>query len=306
MRDPLSDILSAMQVSGVSPVRFESRGKYAMRFPAFRHLKFGAVLSGALELVPTNGPSIRLSAGDCYLMTDGAPYVSRTADVPATDGERYFAEHRGPDGIVRLGDGPPDKIVIGGRFTFDDTGAEWLRLALPPAIRIGAESAVAEPLRTTLALLANEVAANGIGEELVVARIADILLVQALRAYLAETREHVQSWLAGMSDPRLGRALRAFHANVAHDWTLNGLAAEAGMSRSSFADVFARRTGLTPMAYVARWRLFRIRADVMQTTKPLSQITDDTGWRSRTSCSRAFKDLFGISPREARRASAGL
>ncbi len=300
MRDPLSDILSAMSVSAAMPVRFESRGAYAMRFPAFRHLKFGAVLSGYLELRPLNGPVLELEAGDCYLLTDGAPYSSRTADVPEIDGETFFASHRDPDGVVRYGEGPPDKVVIGGRFTFDETGAEWLRVALPSAIRIPAASPVAAPMRTTLALLGQEVGASGVGEELIVARLADILLAQALRAFLTLPGGASQSWLAGLADPRLGKALRAFHAEIADEWTVGRLAAEAGMSRSSFAANFHRRTGLTPMDYVARWRLFRIRSDIMRTGRSITVIAEENGWRSRTSCSRAFKELFGVSPREAK------
>src|SRR3569623_1508923 len=95
MRAPLSDILTAMRVTSVLPVRFESAGGYAMRFPGYEHVKFGALLSGALELRPDNGPPLHLVAGDCYLFTDGQSYVSRTADVPAIDGVRYFDEHRG-------------------------------------------------------------------------------------------------------------------------------------------------------------------------------------------------------------------
>ena len=288
-----------MQVTAATPVRFESCGAY-VRFPKFRHLKFGALLSGALELRPANGPRLQLRAGDCYLPTDGQPYASRTADVPETDGESFFAMHRSADGIVRFGEGPPAKIVIGGRFTFDDTGAEWLRFALPSAIRIPAASPAAEPLRTTLTLLAREIGSNAPGEELIVSRLADILLAQALRAYLAAAGAQSPSWLAGLADPRLGRALRAFHADVASEWSVGRLAAEAGMSRSSFAEVFRRRTGLTPMDYVTRWRLFRIRTGPMQTDRPVAVIAQENGWRSRTSFSRAFKELFGVTPREAK------
>jgi transcriptional regulator GlxA family with amidase domain len=159
-------------------------------------------------------------------------------------------------------------------------------------------------MRTTLALLGQEVGASGVGEELIIARLADILLAQALRAFLTLAGGASPSWLAGLADPRLGRALRAFHAEVGDEWSVGRLAAEAGMSRSSFADNFHRRTGLTPMDYVARWRLFRIRSEVMRTDRPIALIAEENGWRSRTSCSRAFKDLFGVSPREAKLGSA--
>lgn len=300
VRDPLSDILLAGRISGAIPVRFESRGGYAMRFPAFRHLKFGAVLSGSMELHPQNGPPLHLGPGDVYLLTDGAPYVSRTGDHPEMDGQAYFASHRDLDGVVRFGAGPPEKVTIGGRFTFDEIGAEWIRRALPPAIRIPASSPFAAPMRTTLSLLVEETNAGAAGESLIVTRLADILLVQALRAYLAMNGGEAPTWLSALADPRLARALRAFHARIADDWSVERLAAEAGMSRSSFAANFRRRTGLTPMDYVARWRLFRIRTDLMASHRAISIIAEEHGWRSRTSCSQAFKALFGVSPREAR------
>lgn len=300
MRDPLSDILTAMRVTSGVPVRFESTGGYAMRFPAFEHLKFGALLSGTLELCPAQSPPLRLAAGDCYLLTDGLPYISRTADVPPIDGTHYFQEHREPSGTVRFGSGPPEKIVIGGRFTFDAVGAEWLRAALPTAIHILASAPSAAPLRATLELLQHEVGTDAAGEELVVARLADILLVQALRAHLTAHGQQQPNWLAALIDPRLGRALRAFHGAVGEDWTVARLAAEAGMSRSSFAARFNARAGLSPMEYVGRWRLFRIRRAVMETSRPFGLLAEDNGWKSRTSCSRAFRQLFGVSPQSLR------
>lgn len=154
--------------------------------------------------------------------------------------------------MVRFGEGEPDKVVIGGRFTFDETGTDWLRFALPPAIRIPADFPAAHPLRTALTLLEEEVGRNGVGENIVIARLADILLVQALRAHFAVIGEQSPNWLVGLADPLIGRALRAFHAAIGADRRLNSLAAQAGMSRSSFADTFRLRTGLTPMDYVTR------------------------------------------------------
>ncbi len=129
--------------------------------------------------------------------------------------------------------------------------------ALPPIIHIAASSPAAAPLRATLALLGLEAGGGAPGEAVVVDRLADILLVQALRAHLAAAGPEDASWLAGLADPRIGKALRCFHDDVAADWTVAQLAAAAGMSRSSFAERFRARVGMAPLDYLTRWRMVR-------------------------------------------------
>ncbi|HWK43494.1 MAG TPA: AraC family transcriptional regulator [Stellaceae bacterium] len=300
--DPLSDMLTMLTVERAAQVRFESRGPYAMRFSGVDHIKFGAVLSGQVRLwVDGDARPLSLEAGDCYLLTDGRPYRTANAeDVPEIDGDLFFATARGADGVVRLGGGPPDKIVIGGSFLFDEEGAAWLRGALPPVIHITAASKAAAPLRATLQLLAAEAGGGAPGEAVIVDRLADILLIQALRAHLATAGPEEASWLAGVADPRIGKALRSFHADVAADWTVARLAVAAGMSRSSFAERFRMRVGLAPLDYLTRWRLYRVRRSLIDTDLPFTTIAARNGYRSRTSCSQSFKRMFGYSPYDLR------
>lgn len=296
--DPLSDILDEVAVERAIPLRFESRGPYAMRFGPYDHLKFGAVLSGAFRLWVDGEPApLSLGPGDCYLLTDGRSYRTFVGeDEPEIDGSDYFAAHRDRDGVVRLGESPPEKVVIGGRFVFDEEGATWLRQALPGVICIRADTPEAAPLRATLALMGAEGGASAPGRGVIFDRLADILLVQAIRAYLASAPTEVANWLAGVADPRIGRALRAFHAHVARDWSVASLAAESGMSRSIFAERFRARVGLSPLDYLTRWRLYRVRRALVDTDEPLAAIAARNGYRSRTSCSQAFTRLYGLSP----------
>jgi AraC-like DNA-binding protein len=296
--DPLSDILAALVVNRATPLRFESRGPYAMRFGGYEHIKFGAVLTGGFSLWLEGEPApIRLEAGDCYLLTDGRPYRTFNGDDERdVDGRAFFEAARDADGIVRLGERPPDKVVIGGRFVFDREGAAWLREALPHLIHIKAGAPQAAPLRATLALLGAETGAGAPGEAVIVDRLADILLVQAIRAHLATAAPQVANWLAGITDPRIGRAMRRFHADVAADWTVASLAAVAGMSRSSFAEQFRMRVGMAPLDYLTRWRMYRVRRALLETELGFAEIAERNGYRSRTSCSQSFKRLYGHPP----------
>lgn len=300
--DPLSDILTMFTVQRVATVRFESSGPYAMRFQGYDHLKFGAVLTGALRLWVEGHPvALELGPGDCYLLTDGRPYRTwNSDDAEEFDGNAFFAGARGKDGVVRLGVAPPDKVVIGGRFVFDEEGAAWLRGALPSLIHIKTSSPAAGPLRTTLALLGIEAGGGAPGENLVVDRLADILLIQALRAFLSETGPGRASWLAGLADVKLSKALRGFHNDVSADWSVASMAAAAGMSRSSFAERFKSVIGVAPLDYVTRWRMQRVRKALIDTDTAFATIAENNGYRSRTSCSQTFKRIFGYPPHDLR------
>ena len=295
--DPLSDILTMFTVNRAFPVRFESSGPYAMRFGPYEHVKFSAVLFGEVTLQVEGAEPIRLEAGDCYFQTDGRPYRTfNSTDAIDFDGTAYFTENRNIDGVVKLGASPPDKVVIGGRFTFDDEGVTWLREALPSVIHIRANAPEATFLRDTLSLLAREVGGGSPGESVVIGRLADILLIQAIRAYLSTSGPDTNNWLAGIADPKIGRALRSFHAEVARDWTVASLAAEAGMSRSSFADRFRAKVGMSPLEYLTKWRMSRVRRALLDTDHAFATIAERNGYQSRTSCSQSFKRVYGYAP----------
>lgn len=296
--DPLSDILTMFTVNRAIPIRFESSGPYAMRFGHYEHVKFSAVLQGRLNLlVEGQAEPIRLEAGDCYFHTDGRPYRTfNSTDAVELDGTAYFAQNRSVDGVVRFGEAPPDKVVIGGRFTFDEDGITWLREALPPLIHIRSGAPEADSLRDTLSLLSRETGRGAPGESVIIDRLADILLVQAIRTHLAASGAQAGNWLAGIADLKIGRALRAFHADVAHDWTVASLAHEAGMSRSSFAERFRQRVGQSPLDYLTRWRMARVRRALIDTDLAFVTIAARNGYQSRTSCSQSFKRVYGYAP----------
>jgi AraC-like DNA-binding protein len=267
-------------------------------------MKIGAALAGAFDLeVDGLGWVARISTGDCYLLTDGAGYRTRTdaASGEDWDAAEVFKVHAGPDGVVRWGEGEPSTVVTGARFVFDLVGLEWLRASLPPFIHVPAGAPAAAPIRATLALLAAEGAGSGPGEAVVQERLADVLLVQALRAHIQKSGETgTVGWLAGLADRRIARALEAFHRAVAEDWSVERLAQEGGMSRSSFSAYFFRRVGMTPMAYVSAWRMQRIRHALSDKGRIFAQIAAENGFSSRTAASRSFRIHFGMSPSEAR------
>jgi AraC-like DNA-binding protein len=125
-----------------------------------------------------------------------------------------------------------------------------------------------------------------------------MMLVQALRLYLASSAGTAVGWLAGLADRQLSKAINAIHANPAQRWTLQELAATSGMSRSSFAEKFRRTVGMPAMEYLAQWRML-LAAERLQNGKdPISVIAPSLGYESEAAFSTAFKKIMGVSPRQ--------
>src|SRR5215207_1691352 len=132
------------------------------------------------------------------------------------------------------------------------TAARTLVDILPPVIKVAAD---AGRMQTTLALLAAEARDLQPGGEAVITRLADILVIQAIRAWLQTDPSARTGWLGALHDPQIGRAITLIHRDPARDWTVASLAAELAMSRSAFAARFTQLAGEPAMQYVTRWRM---------------------------------------------------
>ena len=183
-RDLLFDDLSIPTVQRLMSVRSESGGRFAVRFPAYEHVKFVAVLRGRFDLqIEGETMPSRLRRGDCYVLADGRPYRISNAKVAEQDAAALYAADRTADGVVRWGEGPIDTITIGARAMFFPSGAEHLGDKLPPFVRIPAEAAEADRFRALLALLCGEVE-GAPGADIAVDRYVGLLLVEASRYLL--------------------------------------------------------------------------------------------------------------------------
>lgn len=147
------------------------------------------------------------------------------------------------------------------------------------------------------------------GAQEILARLSELLFVQAVREHIDSLPPEATGWLAALRDPPLARALAALHARVAHPWTTELLAEEALLSRSSFAERFTRTLGMPPMTYLTRWRMLTAAQRLTDTRASIAQIAAAVGYESESTFSRAFVREMGVSPgvyrRGARRAAAG-
>ncbi|HWQ09335.1 MAG TPA: AraC family transcriptional regulator, partial [Holophaga sp.] len=188
-------------------------------------------------------------------------------------------------------------VLICGGARLSGAAAHPLLAQLPEVLlvqkRVRAEF---DWLRPTLEAMAHEVAHPRPGTMAVMTRLADILIVQAIRAWIASCRSADHGWLAALRDPQVGHSLALMHRQPGRAWDIEELAREVGMSRAVFAERFAALVGQPPKQYLTRWRM-RLAGQWLQEEKVnLAQVAERLGYGSEAAFSRAFKRHHGASP----------
>lgn len=306
--DPLDDVFAALRVNHAVHARIEADGPWGISFACGETARFGLVLDGQMWLKAEGvEPPRLLQAGDCYVLVQGRHYV--LSDQPGRPTRSCLEVVKSKiGGVVEIGSGGERATVITGWFTFDEPGARPLMELMPALLIAHLDEERTRALAAMLGLLEMETASAGLGSAGVVSRLADILLMQAIRAHIRMHGEEdaAGGWLGALAERRIGSALRAMHHEPARDWTVEQLANKAGMSRSAFAARFKRKVGESPLAYLARWRLFRAATLLRQGDRTQGEIAALIGYESEAAFSKAFKRAMGVAPGAWRRGEGGV
>ena len=265
---------------------------------------FGMVSRGNCWLSVEGIPDpIPLTGGDCFLLAPGSTYALR--DNPRTRAHSFCqAAPKNRSNVIHYGGGGVPTTIISGWFRFGQMSVKPLKRLLPELILIKADQAQTLALHATLQLLASEMAEPAPGSDVMVNRLADILFIQCVRAHIASSSESCKSgWLRAIFDPKIGAALKALHERVENPWTVESLAAAAGMSRSAFAFRFKELLGETPLEYLTNWRMYKATGLMQEDDKKLFEVAKSVGYDSDSAFSKAFKRVLGASPREYRRSA---
>lgn len=306
MSDPLHGILRTMRIESAMYARLEAAAPWGVRICHAHPARFGAVAKGSCWIkVRDAEPQIALTAGDCFVLPGGGVFELRDRpDRPALTCREIIGDRIGETIIV---DGGGERcIVVIGTLAFNETASRPLLDVLPGFMHVPSGTPGNEALRTTLALLAAETAEPRVGSALVAERLGEVLFVQAIRAFVESQASEKAGWLGALSDRRLGTALRAMHDDLAKAWTVEELAARAGMSRSAFALRFKDMVGEAPLAHLTRWRAYKATCYLRNSTLPIAEIAERTGYDSDGAFSRAFRRLIGVPPGEYRRSAPAI
>ena len=300
--DTLSDVLNLMRLRGCVYFLRNFAAPWGMEMPNGPYAQFHMVVRGRCWL-RFEDITVGLASGDVAVFPGGGGHVllddPNTVPVP---GMTVLEAHTAQQPIF-VGGGEQARLLCG-HFEFDRSFKHPLAEELPRLIHIkGLSAEQPDWFEAVTHVLIRETGADEPGATTVVDRLAEVLFIQVLRAYLMQSRP-VRGFLAAVRDGQINRALKAIHAAAGSELTLVDIARQAGMSRSNLALRFKEVLGETPIDYLTRWRMLKAQEMLRTSDHTLSDIAECVGYKSQAAFSRAFKRQFAQNPGAFRRLAA--
>ncbi|MGP4050701.1 AraC family transcriptional regulator [Streptomyces sp. 2A115] len=306
--DALAGLLEGPRARGAFMIRACFEPPWSIRIEDRAPLTVMLMVRGEAWIMPDTGGPVLLRAGDLAIARGPDPYTC--ADDPATapfavilPGQVCtYPDGRSMKGTMDLGvrtwgarlDG--SMVMLIGTYPMRGEVSGRLLDALPPLVTMTSDG-WPSPLTP---LLTEEIVRDEPGQEVVLDRLLDLLVIAALRAWFARPGAEAPAWYRALADPVVGRVLRLLQDDPAHPWTVASLAAKAGVSRAALARRFSELVGEPPMTYLTGWRLALAADRLRDTEDTLEAIARHVGYGSSFALSTAFKRVYGVSPHEHR------
>ncbi|HUQ54596.1 AraC family transcriptional regulator [Lentzea sp.] len=297
MTDALGEALHLLRMSGTFYCRTELSEPWGLTMPDMTDCLWFHVLTSGRCDVEVDGAVTVLEPGDVLLVPGGQGHRLFHGDaesplvttLPQTfETENYAILHHGGGGAVTH--------LVCGAVRFDDPAAKHLVDVLPNVLHVRQ----ADDMRATIDLMSTEARTLRPGGEAVITRLADVLVIQTIRSWLANDPAARTGWLGALQDQQIGQALALIHRDPAQPWTVERLAHQTAMSRSAFAARFTDLVGEPAMRYVTRWRMHVAVNRLRNRDSTVSEVARGLGYESEAAFSRAFKRVVGVSPGQAR------
>jgi AraC-like DNA-binding protein len=297
--DPLADVLDLSRVRGAVLANVRACAPWGLRLPQSDGASFHALTAGTAWLRVEGEEPRRLLPGDLVLLPTGVPHrLSSTPTARCRPFDRRMkTELMTADGDLDLGGSGAATTFVCAGYEYDHEVAQPLLALLPTVLHVPADPAA--KLAGIVALLAGELGARDAGARAAVARLIDLLLIHVVRAWSAG--EQRASWLRGLRDPLIARALGLLHERPAEPWTIERLAAEVHVSRATLVRRFGECVGVPPLTYLTRWRMDVAAQRLRATDEPVEAIAAAVGYTSEYAFNRAFRRHRGQPPGRYRR-----
>lgn len=302
--DSIGEVLHQLRLMGTFYCQAELTAPWGINIPPGSDvMSFLVVTEGSCILRIEGSDPFTINRGDFVLMTGAASrQLCSGTDAPIVElAELPIQKLTDVFETLHYGGGGDVTRAIYGIAQFNHVTGQQLMETLPPIFKIDTWGAEADLwLHSTLQFIAREAQELRPGGETVVTRLADVIVIEAIRRWINTAPEANNGWLKGMRDRRIGMALSAIHRSPAKNWSLASLAKTAGMSRSAFAARFSDIVGQPAMNYLTNWRMRLARMELLETPDSISEISSRVGYNSEPAFSRAFKRVYNVSPQGMR------
>jgi len=317
--DALSDILRIVRLTGAVFMDAEFTEPWCIgepsgvevcveHMPQAQHVViYHLVTEGNCEVSVPGQAAGSARAGDLIVIPGGESHSlgSDLSQRPAAGGQ--LVVRRAPDEVpqVRHGGGGAVTRLVCGYLACDSFLFDTVLAALPHLMIVNMrEGPSARWLSSSIEFSLAESAAQRAGGVTMLAKLSELMFVEAIRRHIETLPPEQVGWLAGLRDRFVGKSLALMHAKPAHAWTVEELASAVGLSRSALADRFTDLLGQPPMQYLTRWRL-QLAANLLRSgARTVAAVAAEVGYDSEAAFSRAFKRELGVAPAAWRRASA--
>jgi AraC-like DNA-binding protein len=316
--DALSDLLNVLRFSGGVFLDATFRAPWCVysqvteedcapgTVTAAGLIGFHYVLEGTLDVRVTDAPVRRCGPGDLIVITRNDRHLVGSDLSLLPQPAEPLVRKAGEDALayIDFGDGAVCSRFVCGYLA--SAVRDHPLLEAMPALLVCHMRArpCAEWFESSLRYAARAQSTRQAGAQVLLARLSELLFVEAVREFIEALLPQATGWLAALRDPPLARALAALHARVAHPWTTEQLAEEALLSRSAFAERFTSTLGMPPMTYLTRWRMLLACRQLRESPTPIGRIAAEVGYESESTFTRAFTREIGVSPGAYRRSRA--
>lgn len=319
--DALSEVLRLVRLTGSVFLNAELSAPWAVASPSSKVLaealipdaehviEYHLIVEGRCFIEVADEPPLELAKGDLVMVPRGDPH--RMSSDPGTDAPTLSAANMkwpaaGEIASPRYGGGGELTRLVCGYLAIDRRLCAALIAALPRVFRVSSGSSEVNAwLQTYLRIRLIERGEAQPGGACVLAKLSELMFVEAVRRYVESLPVEQSGWLSGLKDPFVGKVLGLMHSSPTRSWTVDSLAREVGLSRSGLADRFAALIGKAPMQYLTHWRLTLAAHLLQTTTKAASVVAYEVGYESEAAFNRAFKREFGAPPAAWRRSDGG-
>jgi AraC-like DNA-binding protein len=295
----LGTVLAAAAVEGSVAASLRAGDHWGLRLGQVPGAAFHAITSGTAMLTVDGQPPLRLMPGDAVLLPFGDVHVLASGPgAPVREFDHVHAEAAVADGIeIVVGDGAASTQVICASYRLDPAATVTPFAGLPRVLHVPALGAP-PALRSSLVLMADELASPGPGVRAVLDHVVNVVLIQMLRVWIDDPGRPngPPSWLRGLADPVTSRALGELHRDPAHPWTVGVLARRVGVSKATLARRFESEVGRPPGAYVTAWRMELAAHRLRRGNEPVGAVARDVGYQSEYAFNRAFARYHGVPP----------